>query len=242
MDAYSTQENVFQPGMSSEIYVNISPLENLLQVYDRTSERNPNDLWHTWSAMSESWCRFVKEWDYWIPYNWRLFLKLLGNRLTRRHNNLYHHSLKLKAHFARYGIPCQVISDARLPFTWPVFRHFSEKWDFEHLMESPGNQQANKKAESAVKSVICLMRKNKDTGTDEFLALLDFRNTSTQHMGSSPSQPQLNHRTRSLLPMSGNLLKPRSAKRTVKKTKYFLSVNSAFRLGTTIPIDATYRR
>ena len=117
---------------------------------------------------------------------------------------------KLKAHFARYGIPCQVVSDPGPQFSSSTFQHFSEKWDFEHLLASPANQQCNGKAESAVKSAKRFMRKNKDTNSDQFLALLDFRNTPTQAVGSSPSQRLLNRQTRSLLPMTSNLLKTRS--------------------------------
>ena len=53
---------------------------------------------------------------------------------------------KLKVHFARYEIPCQVISDAEPQFTSSAFRHFSEKWDFKHFMANPKNKQANGKA------------------------------------------------------------------------------------------------
>lgn len=83
------------------------------------------------------------------------------------------------------------------------FKNFSEKWDFEHLMASPGNQQANSKVESAVKSAKRLMKKNKDTHMDQFLALLD--------MESTPSQQLLNCRTCTLLPIRSYLLNLRMA-------------------------------
>lgn len=85
--------------------------------------------------------------------------------------------------------------------------HFSEKWDFEHFMASPENQQANGKVEPTVTNASC--RKNKDTHTDEFLALLDFRNTPTQRMGSSLSQILLNRRTCTFLRKSRKLMKPK---------------------------------
>ena len=51
--------------------------------------------------------------------------------------------LKLKSHFARYGIPDQVISDNGPQFTSDEFTNFSRTWDFEHLTSSPGNSKAN---------------------------------------------------------------------------------------------------
>ena len=117
---------------------------------------------------------------------------------------------KLKAHFARYGIPCQVVSNPGPQVSSSTFQHFSEKWDFEHLLASPAHQQCNGKAESAVKSAKRIMRKNMDTNSDQFLALLDLLNTPTQAVGSSPAQRLLNRRTRSLLSMTSNLLKTRS--------------------------------
>ena len=61
-------------------------------------------------------------------------------------------TLKLKSHFARYGIPDQVISDNGPQFTSDEFTNFSRTWDFEHLTSSPGNSKANGKAESEVKT------------------------------------------------------------------------------------------
>ena len=107
---------------------------------------------------------------------------------------------KLKAQFARHGLPCEVVSDPGPQFTASMFRDFAVAYDFEHLLVSPANQKANGKAESAVKSAKRLMRKCKDAHSDPFLALLDFRNTPIQGVGSSPVQRLMNRRTRTLLP------------------------------------------
>ena len=87
--------------------------------------------------------------------------------------------LKLKSHFARYGIPDQVISDNGPQFTSDEFAEFSRKWDFEHLTSSPGNSKANGKAESGVKTVKRILKKSIRAGTDPYLAVLDYRNTPT---------------------------------------------------------------
>lgn len=68
----------------------------------------------------------------------------------------------------------------------------------------------NNKAESAVKYAKRLIRKNKAVHRDQFLSLLDSRNTPTQRVGSSPSQGLLNHCACTLLPTRSTLLKPRT--------------------------------
>ncbi|KAK3722271.1 hypothetical protein QZH41_005184 [Actinostola sp. cb2023] len=117
--------------------------------------------------------------------------------------------LKLKNHFARYGCPDRVISDNGPQFTSDAFASFSKAWDFEHRTSSPGNSKANGKAESAVKTAKRLLRKALDAGTEPYLAILEYRNTPTQGMESSPTQRLMNRRTRTLLPTTNALLQPR---------------------------------
>ena len=95
--------------------------------------------------------------------------------------------LKLKSHFARYGIPDQVISGNGPQFTSDEFINFSRTWDFEHLTSSPGNSKANGKAESGVKTAKRMLKKSIRAGTDPYLAVLDYRNTPTQGMTTQPS-------------------------------------------------------
>ena len=54
---------------------------------------------------------------------------------------------KLKAHFARHGIPEQLVTDNGAQFTSRDFLKFSRDWDFEHLTSSPHHSQGNGKAE-----------------------------------------------------------------------------------------------
>ena len=117
--------------------------------------------------------------------------------------------LKLKNHFARYGCPERVISDNGPQFSSEEFAQFANQWDFVHRTSSPGNSKANGKAESAVKTAKGLLRKAIDASTDPYLAFLDYRNTPTQGMESSPAQRLLNRRTRTLLPATKQLLQPR---------------------------------
>ena len=135
---------------------------------------------------------------------------------------------KLKAHFARYGSPTQVVSDNGPQYTSEAFARFAKAWDFEHVTSSPGNSQANGKAESAVKTAKRILTKTKKAGSDPFIALLDHRNTPTQGLSTSPSQRLMNRRTRTLLPTSANLLQPRIVddkakmkKKVDKQAEYF---------------------
>lgn len=131
----------------------------------------------------------------------------MGNRFFARHKSYY--SEKLKAHFARYGIPNTVVSDNGPQYSSQEFQRFSQLWEFDHKTSSPGYPQSNGKAESAVKTAKRLLHKAKASGQDPYLALLDHRNTPSQGLESSPAQRLLNHRTRSLLPAKNNLLQPK---------------------------------
>ena len=118
--------------------------------------------------------------------------------------------LKLKNHFARHGCPDRLISDNGPQFVSSGFRKFANDWDFEHRTGSPGNSKANGKVESAVKTAKNLLRKALSAGTDPYIAILDYRNTPTQGMKSSPAQRLMNRRTRTLLPTTKTLLQPRA--------------------------------
>ena len=115
---------------------------------------------------------------------------------------------KLKAHFARHGIPEQLVTDNGSQFTSRDFLKFSRDWDFEHLTSSPHHSQGNGKAESAVKEAKKILRKCRVSGSDAFLALLDHRNTPPASVQVSSGQRL--RRTRSLLPITANLLLPQA--------------------------------
>lgn len=115
---------------------------------------------------------------------------------------------KLKAHFARQGIPDIVVSDNGPQYTSQEFKRFSRLWEFKHRTSSPGYAQSNGKAESAVKTAKALMRKAAMDERDPYLAILDHRNTPSQGLATSPAQRLLNRRTRTLLPTKDTLLEP----------------------------------
>ena len=66
---------------------------------------------------------------------------------------------KLKAHFAKHGSPCQLISDNCPQFVTAEFREFRRVWDIEHIPTSPYNSKSNGRVEAAVKSAKHVLRK-----------------------------------------------------------------------------------
>ena len=115
---------------------------------------------------------------------------------------------RLKKRFATHGIPDTFHSDNGPPFSSNEFSAFVVMYEFEHVTSSPEYPQSNGKVENAVKTAKNLMKKSASTSSDFHLALLDWRNTPTEGMKSSPAQRMFGRHTRTLLPPSKKLLKP----------------------------------
>ena len=115
---------------------------------------------------------------------------------------------KLKAHFARYGIPDSIVSDLRSVFLSDEFRHCREKWGFELYPSSAHHHQSNEKVESSLKTAKRMLTKCMKSGEDQYLGLLDIRNTPTQGVDSSPAQRLFSRRTKTLIPITNSLLHP----------------------------------
>ena len=130
----------------------------------------------------------------------------------------------LSSMFARHGIPDVLVSDNGPQFASAEFASFANRWGFEHVTSSPHYPQSNGKAENAVKTVKRLFTKCKEDGTSEFLALLDWRNTPTEGMGTSPSQRLMGRRCKTLLPMASSLLQPRYS--TVNDSRALLAAKA----------------
>ena len=80
------------------------------------------------------------------------------------------------------------------------------RYEVEHVTSSLGYPRSNGKAENAVKTAKSLMTKALESGSDPCLALLDWRNTPSEGLDSSPAQRLFGRRTKTLLPMSSRLL------------------------------------
>ena len=106
----------------------------------------------------------------------------------------------LKKHFARYGIPRILLTDAGAQLTSSDFRKFTKEWGIIHIESSPGHHSANGRAEAAVKVAKQLMIKAQRTKTDPYIALLELRNTPREDTGLSPTEMLMGHKTRSIIP------------------------------------------
>ena len=124
---------------------------------------------------------------------------------------------KMKAHFARHGIPEQLVTDNAGQFDSREFAKFVETWGFEHNPSSPLYAQSNGKAENAVKQAKTLMKKAAESKSDVYLALLTLRNTPSEDMKTSPAQRLFSRRTRTLVPSARSLLKPQICENVEQK-------------------------
>ena len=136
---------------------------------------------------------------------------------------------KMKKRFATHGIPDTFHSDNGPPFSSNEFSAFVVMYEFEHVTGSPEYSQSNGKVENAAKPAKYLMKKSVSTSSDFHRVLLDWRNTPTEGMKSSPAQRMFGRRTRTLLPTSKKLLKPqlvtdvkeRELQRKEVQTRYY---------------------
>ena len=109
-----------------------------------------------------------------------------------------------KEQFARHGVPVVVQSDGGPQFMSREFQVFAKEWEFVHTVSSPYNSPSNGKAESAVKIAKRLLKKS----ADPYMALLEWRNTPTIGMGSSPNQRLFSRRTRGAVITSTAKIQP----------------------------------
>ena len=115
---------------------------------------------------------------------------------------------KLKAQCTRHGIPETCVSDNGSQFISDEFKEFSRHWSFAHMTSSPTYSQSNGKVEAAIKSAKSVMKKSRKAKTDPYLALLEYRNTPSPGMESSPVVRLMNRRTRTQVPTLPRLLIP----------------------------------
>lgn len=122
----------------------------------------------------------------------------------------------LKSIFSRHGIPVELFSDNGPPFNSAEFKNFIFEWGIHHNTSSPYIPRSNGLVESAVKICKRFLTKSDESGTDPYLALLQFRNTPRGNL-PSPAQLLMSRSLRTQLPTVINNLKPK----TVKFQEYF---------------------
>lgn len=114
---------------------------------------------------------------------------------------------KLKAAFARHGIPETIVSDNGPQYKSKEFEAFAKSWEFIHVTSSPHYPQSNGLAERTVKTAKALMDKAKADRRDPYLSLLEYRNTPVDNF-KSPAQLLMSRRLHSILPSTSQQLQP----------------------------------
>lgn len=125
---------------------------------------------------------------------------------------------KLKVHFSRFGSPMNLKTDNAAIFTCEQFQLFLKEWDIIHETSSPTFASSNGLSEVYVKIAKRLLQKAKESNTDIYMPLLQYRNTPLK-CGYSPAQLLMSKRLRSNIPSTNNQLSPKLVKTSlVRKT------------------------
>jgi len=101
-----------------------------------------------------------------------------------------------------------VYTDNGPQFDCAEYTRFANHWQFENLTSSPYHSQSNGLVEAAVKMAKMLQRKAAKANQEKWLSFLDYRNTPTEGMDSSPVQRLMSKRTKTKLPVAQHLLEP----------------------------------
>ncbi|XP_038069824.1 uncharacterized protein K02A2.6-like [Patiria miniata] len=127
---------------------------------------------------------------------------------------------KLKKHYSNHGIPDTLQSDNGPPFNSRQFENFATQYGFDHTTSSPEYPQSNGKVKNTVKIAKLLINKTQHTLGDFYLNLLNWRNTPTEGLNSSPAQQFLGRRTKTDISVASKLLQPKIIRDVAfKKTK-----------------------
>jgi hypothetical protein len=113
----------------------------------------------------------------------------------------------LKSIFSRHGIPEEVVCD-NMPFDSLNMRNFAAEWNFVVKTSSPHFAQSNGQAESAIQTVKQLLLKAEESGSDPYIALMQYRATPLTGLDYSPSQLLFGRRLRTKLPTTAASLNP----------------------------------
>lgn len=115
---------------------------------------------------------------------------------------------RCREQIGRHGIPNILMSDNGSQFTCEEFQKFAQTYGFEHVTASPRYPQSNGRVEKAVGTCKNLITKAKAAKRDIYPVILDWRNTPTDRLQTSPTKRRMGRRTRALIPMHTSLLEP----------------------------------
>uniref|UniRef100_A0A9J7ZHH2 Gypsy retrotransposon integrase-like protein 1 n=1 Tax=Cyprinus carpio carpio TaxID=630221 RepID=A0A9J7ZHH2_CYPCA len=195
------QMSVWWPGITRQIKEKVSQCETCV----KNSYSHPEPLLTT-LLPSRPWQRVAADLFHWNKGNYILlidyysrYIEVASLTVTTTKQVME----KLKAMFARHGVPEILVTDNGPQFAASDFADFAKDYDFHHVTSSPHYPQSNGEAERAVRTVKTLLKK----GEDPHKALMAYRATPLAS-GASPAQLLMGRNIRTTLPVSPSTLKP----------------------------------
>ena len=125
---------------------------------------------------------------------------------------------RIKAHFARHGVPDEVVTDDGPQYTSALFDKLAKEWMFQYTQTSPHYPQANGMAESTVKTAKKLITTAAESNSDTWSAVSAQRNTPTEGMTTRPARRLFCRQTKGLLPLAAKQVEHNTATIQADKT------------------------
>lgn len=122
----------------------------------------------------------------------------------------------LKASFARFGIPEEIVSDNGPPFDSTTFTQFCKEWDIFFNPSSPGFPRSNGQVERCIQTVKSSLTKAVQDQNDVHLVLMEYRNAPMDGM-PSPAEILMGRRIRTIVPTLPSQLNPHYDCKQVKE-------------------------
>uniref|UniRef100_A0A3B3I785 Gypsy retrotransposon integrase-like protein 1 n=1 Tax=Oryzias latipes TaxID=8090 RepID=A0A3B3I785_ORYLA len=192
--------SVWWPGLSAELKNTVMQCQTC-QEQKRSQQKEP--LISTplpdrpWKRIGLDLCKYNKNNYLIVSDYYSRFLEILHLPSTTSFQVIQ----RLKATFARFGIPDEVVSDNGPQFSCAEFREFAKDMDFQHLTSSPHHPQGNGHAERAVQTAKKILRQE-----DPLIALMCYRSTPCSSTGVSPAELLMGRKIRTtLLTLEKNL-------------------------------------
>ncbi|XP_039610078.1 uncharacterized protein K02A2.6-like [Polypterus senegalus] len=176
--------SVWWPGISSEIKQKVQSCQICLEM-KQTQQKEP--LISTplpdrpWKRLAIDLCEYNKHTYLVVSDYFSRFLEILHMPATTTSEIV----LKLKALFARFACPDEIVSDNGPQFVSAEFQEFAKEFDFLHITSSPHHAQGNGHAERGVQIAKKTLQQK-----DPLLALMSYRATPCITTGAeSPQDP-----------------------------------------------------
>ena len=207
------KSSVWWPGLSAELKHTVMSCHTC-QEQKRTQQKEP--LISTplpdrpWKRIALDLCEHNKNNYLVISDYYSRFLEVLHLPSTTSTQVIQ----RLKATFARFGIPNEVVSDNGPQFSSAEFQELARQLDFRHITSSPHHPQGNGHAERAVqtaKRILCQ--------EDPVLALMCYRSTPCTTTGVSPAELLMGRKIRTTLPTLEKNLRPKWPNRKTVEQK-----------------------